>query len=214
MLEQTATLANIRSRLERLEKQNRRLKQIALGCLALLGAMFLMGQAHPNRTIEAQAFILKDADGKARAKLGMETGGPTLLLLDAKETPQISVAAGERPFVGVSNPNGQQLLALGSFSPELFGLMLYGKDNGPPLHGIQMGLGVFKGVPHLDLHGEVPEEEMFLDPGGFDLTDKQGFETKIGRTSLETPRTGETHETSAASIVLFGKGSKVLWSAP
>ncbi len=37
---------------------------------------------------------------------------------------------------------------------------------------------------------------------------------KIGSTELETPRTGETHKTSAASVVLFGKDGKALWTAP
>jgi len=33
-------------------------------------------------------------------------------------------------------------------------------------------------------------------------------------TGLLTPHTGETHKTSAASVVLFGKAGKVIWSAP
>ena len=52
------------------------------------------------------------------------------------------------------------------------------------------------------------------DEVGLRLQDKEGFGTHIGRTDLATPRTGETHKTSAASLVLFGKDGKVLWSAP
>src|SRR3974390_535906 len=44
------------------------------------------------------------------------------------------------------------------------------------------------------------------------LTDKGGFETVIGSTELENPRTGETNRISAASVNLFGKNKKVLWS--
>jgi hypothetical protein len=46
------------------------------------------------------------------------------------------------------------------------------------------------------------------------LLDKQNYMTVIGSADLVTPSTGETHKTSAASVVLFGKDKNVLWSAP
>lgn len=48
------------------------------------------------------------------------------------------------------------------------------------------------------------------------LGDTAGFETNIGSADLVTPFTGETHKTSAASIVMFGNGKehKVIWQAP
>jgi hypothetical protein len=46
------------------------------------------------------------------------------------------------------------------------------------------------------------------------LSDKEGFQAELGASSLVTLKTGETHRTSAASVVLFGKDKKVLWSAP
>ncbi len=45
------------------------------------------------------------------------------------------------------------------------------------------------------------------------LRRKEGFQTVLGGTDLETPRTGETHKTSAASVVLFDKDKIVLWQA-
>ena len=48
----------------------------------------------------------------------------------------------------------------------------------------------------------------------FELYDKAGFKTMVGTTDLLTPQTGESHRTSAASLVMFGKDDKVLWSAP
>ena len=42
------------------------------------------------------------------------------------------------------------------------------------------------------------------------LTDREGFQTIVGSNRLETTRTGETHKTSAASVVLFDKDKKVL----
>ena len=46
------------------------------------------------------------------------------------------------------------------------------------------------------------------------LFDMDGFGTTLGATSLVTTKTGESHKTSAASVVLIGKDHKVLWSAP
>ena len=46
------------------------------------------------------------------------------------------------------------------------------------------------------------------------VNDPEGFSAQLGSVDLVTPRTGEQHKTSAASLVLFGKDSKVLWSAP
>ena len=49
---------------------------------------------------------------------------------------------------------------------------------------------------------------------GFILGDKEGFQTVVGNTDLVTPRTGETHKTSAASVMLLDKDQNVIWSAP
>jgi hypothetical protein len=53
-------------------------------------------------------------------------------------------------------------------------------------------------------------------PGGpsMKLADENGFSTIIGSTDLLTLRTGRKESTSAASLVLFGKDGKVVWSAP
>ena len=51
-------------------------------------------------------------------------------------------------------------------------------------------------------------------PGGLYIVDDQGFSASVGVQGLVTPRTGETHKTSAASIVLFDKNKNVLWKAP
>ncbi len=53
----------------------------------------------------------------------------------------------------------------------------------------------------------------FTDPV-LQITDEAGFRSLVGSVDLETTPTGQTHKTSAASLVLFGKDGKVLWSAP
>jgi len=80
-------------RLERLERQNRRLKRGGILGLALVGAAALMGQAPPaGQTVEAEGFILRGPNGKARAELAMRGGEPRLILRDANEKEQVRLA--------------------------------------------------------------------------------------------------------------------------
>ena len=61
MAEEKLELGEILARLEKVERQNRILK-LAGSLLVLLASMgFVMGQGKPNRTIEADGFVLKDA---------------------------------------------------------------------------------------------------------------------------------------------------------
>jgi hypothetical protein len=48
----------------------------------------------------------------------------------------------------------------------------------------------------------------------FTVEDLDGYETVIGKSNLENTKTGRKESTLAASIELFTKEKKVLWSAP
>ncbi len=85
MLQQSPELAEVVSRLDRVEKENRRMKRAAVGATVLVSSVLLMGQARPNtsKTIEAENFVVKDASGKVRATCGMnysDRGGASLIL--------------------------------------------------------------------------------------------------------------------------------------
>lgn len=73
----------ILERLDRLEKQNRRLRRaiaflmIIAACLLFVGARFGKG-----RTLTASRIVLKDDTGTTRAILGMRSAGPGLILYD------------------------------------------------------------------------------------------------------------------------------------
>lgn len=223
MSEQTSELSRILARLERVEGQNRRLKQLLLITLLLIGAVFLMGQTRSNRIVEAEKFVLKDAKGKERAKLEMDGDKPTLSLLS--DEAYLSLAAGKYSVLTLCDSPYCKREVQVVVSHEVEGLTFYEGgdwpgskgDFSPQRTGLRAGVGVVNGVPGFDLFGKAGESaSLTLDSVGphLVLTDAQGFNTTIGGAELETPRIGETHKTSAASIVLFGKDQKVLWSAP
>jgi hypothetical protein len=64
---------SIYERVEQLEKQNRWMR--AMGAVAILAVMVLLvsgrAKVDTRKTVEANEFILRDANGAVRAKLGM-----------------------------------------------------------------------------------------------------------------------------------------------
>ena len=56
--------------------------------------------------------------------------------------------------------------------------------------------------------------ESSADGPSLTLSDAQGFRAIIGSASLNTPTTGASTKTSAASVILFDKEGKSVWSAP
>ena len=76
-------LPDLAQRVEKLEKANRRLKLAGVLVLTLVGCWLLLGVASPKRTVQAEEFILRDANGKVQVMLGAGAEGPTLVLFDA-----------------------------------------------------------------------------------------------------------------------------------
>lgn len=222
MVAHTADLDSILRRLERLEKQNRRLKAIGAALLILISTILFMGQTGPNRTVEAERFVLKDAQGIARGELGMDSvDRPTLTLRDATGWPMVTLAGGTQPFLGLTGDNsfvtlkpkvGERQVSLG-VAPELFGLAIYDKK-------FRAGFAVVNGSPAATLFDEKGKERVAIDVTKFGpslvLSDSDGTQraTLAVATDSGSNRTGETHKTSAASLVMFGKEGKVLWHAP
>jgi hypothetical protein len=203
------------SRVERLEKENRRLKQGALAFLLLIASAGLMAQTKqkpPASTssqrpkgrapapapagptaVEAQSFILKDSNGHVRAELGL---------------------AGSTPSLKFRDESGSALVTLALNSDAPGGPLLLLSD---PQHHASVALSVLEHAgPQFSLTGERADIQLHMGvaPDGttLELSDKNGFTTSIGNGVV--PKNGQAKTTSAASIVLFGKQRKVLWSVP
>jgi hypothetical protein len=214
-LTENRELGALLSRVEQLEKQNRRLKQGALAFVLAIASVGLMAQtkqkpatstssqkpkprtAAPAPTgptaVEAQAFILKDSNGHVRAELGLTGSTPSLKLKDESGSALVT-------------------LALNSDAPG--GPMLLLSD---PQHHASVALSVLEHAgPQLALTGERADIQLHMGvaPEGttLELSDKDGFTTSIG--SGVVAKNGQAKQTSAASIVLYGKQRKVLWSVP
>jgi len=204
---------SIVSRVERIEKENRRLKQGALVCLVALASIGLMGQTQHKTTttkkpspppaaaaafvmptnIEAESFILKGPNGKTRAELSMGGTGPSLKLLDQSGSALVTLSLNDSapggPFVLLSDPQHHAGISMSVLENAGSQLTLTGERE-----DIQAHLGV---TP---------------DGTNFELTDRDGFSASIGDGTVT--KGGQVKKTTAASIALFNKDRKVLWSQP
>lgn len=201
----------ILSRLEQLESQNRRLKRGALACLVAISSFVFMGQAKRKtatkppttppapaftmpKDIEAESFILKDTNGRVRAELAMSGTGPSLKLRDQSGTPLITLSLNDDP------PAGPFLLL------------------SDPQHTAGLSISILQGAgSQLTMTGERADIQAHIGvtPDGttFALSDKDGFTTNIG-SGVQPAKGGQIKKTSAASITLFNKDRKVLWTTP
>lgn len=312
MSSQETALEEVRVRLVKLERQNRRLKQMGAVALIAAASLFLMGQASSKKTVEANEFILRDDSSNVRARLSMnvpagaapgfpagpqlvlfdEKGkervklmavagwdaglmlydaegrnrgsftesdafdiGPVLMLLDKKGNLQTrlrghEVLTGEIATVQVearefimkddsgnvrarlamdrgptaTTDAGPQMVLLDASGKERVKLAAAGRDAG--LIGLTLydtegrSRGSFLEIDPLDigpilmLQDKNGNTGTSLNYGQVHVSDEEGFAASLGATELITPRTGETHKTSAASLVLFDKNKNVLWKAP
>ncbi len=113
---------DLAQRVEKLEKANRRLKLAGVLALTLVGCLLLLGVASPNRTVEAEQFILRDANGKEQAALRMSAEGPELGFLDANGKVRLMLTLSEGiPGLGFFDANGKAraLLGVSAVGPKL-----------------------------------------------------------------------------------------------
>ncbi len=89
------TTDSVERRLIRLERQNRNLKHTVVLVVVGIAAVFMMGQAQPDKIakkLEAENFILRGPNGAERGRLGIAPNGhPFLILLNKNGTPSVSL---------------------------------------------------------------------------------------------------------------------------
>ena len=198
-----ARFEELERRLLSVEKQNRRLKQLGAAALVAVALLIVMGQAASKKTVEANEFVLRDATGRVRARLtvaspqgeypsGVAHSYASLVLFDGLGKQRIEISSGFSDVKGHSDTGTVDIFdESGTYSKMLLGqnyLIMQTSVNGAPMTTLR------------------PDRLQILDP--------EGFAANLGTGDLATPRTGETHKTSAASLVLFDKDKNVIWKAP
>ena len=130
---QSPEIDEVVERLDRLENQNLRMRRAGAAALVLVAAVFLLGQAAPTRTVEAEKLILREAggktrgtfsvaddgsmglsfldkDGMTRATLGVSADGSSRLRLngkDEKPRAQLVVWADDSPHLSLTDATGK-----------------------------------------------------------------------------------------------------------
>ena len=212
---------DINARLAKLERENRRMKKIGIVAVVFASVLFISGQAKTNKVVEANEFRLVDDSGKVRANL-FSIAGPHLYFYDEAGIPVVTLSATSlspaslRPSLTLGKIGTRESAsldagetALPSPSPSL-SLGGTGPDSRVLLSG--------GGVTALSMLGSGGSLRVDVDghPGGASVTvnDKERYSGVFGRSDLVLARPGKKERTPAASVVLFDKDMKVLWSAP
>jgi hypothetical protein len=124
----------VQHRLDRLERQNRRLERALLVAMAAVGALVFLGLTGPQKgdasaqTVEAQKIILRDSRGRIRASLGASEAGGELVLYDADGDARVQLftesdGSGLKFFDHAGKPRaglaeGSKVAGLAFYNPE------------------------------------------------------------------------------------------------
>jgi hypothetical protein len=215
MTTQTPDMQAVLERLEKLERQNRRLRKIVEAILLVLVALAFMGQTGgAPGVVSAHKFILVDPEKNTRAELALLGGGPVLRFFAPTGGGVRAAISANGYTIFANNNTGVNRLSLslsGLYFADEAGTttILLGGANKRVLLARESGAAESSAEPGLFLHGTADSG-----PPNIEVVDADGFETLMGGSEPVTPATGEKYTRSAASIVMFGKDNKMLWSAP
>ena len=132
MTSQTTGFRSMERRLQRVERDNRRLRRAAVVLVLGIAAVVLMGQARAQRrTVEAEAFVVRDRGGQVRALLrAFDNGAVGLSFYDPGGAPRawLRVLTDGTPGLVLSDQAGQTRTLLNVQGDGLAGLLLYDQN--------------------------------------------------------------------------------------
>ena len=201
MQTQDLTVQALADRVSRLETQNRRLKMAGLAIVTLASALLLMGQAGSGRVMQGSEFRLIDANGKTRARLAMGVaGGPKLTFFDTKDLPIAGIDGGKEPSLFLTGWDNAAHILL-RITKDSYGLDL--ADKRP--RATRSVSNNSTGLDFWDEYGD-PQATMSVDKASGNIT----FRSAKGKVSSQWVDSRAT----GASLVLYDKSEKAVWSAP
>jgi hypothetical protein len=183
------SLETLTQRLERLERDNRRLRRMGGGFLIGLIALLLTAQAvPPARIVEAQHFVVKDGAGKKRAELTTSDTGPELVFVDTMGRRKAALG-----------------LALGEPHLVMFGYDRYGTA---PVQTLRVALTrEASSISLNDAKGKQVRISLFDDASGITLTDGRGrnrLALALDDEGLPTLLLRDAHATARLELGLIG----------
>jgi len=150
-----------------------------------------------------------------RAGLSVQKDTPALDLFDEKGKPQMSLSApSDGAYFNMLDMNGRQQISVSAspigpsfdmhapYSKAGFTLWVAKSEAGPDF-------SMYDSNGNLSVDLVTPEGQPSLK-----IQDREGFSATFGSVDLLVPSTGRKESTSAATLTLFGKDKKVIWSAP
>lgn len=197
----------LEKRVERIERQNGRLKLLVGAALTAIGALVLMGQTPvKGRILEAETIILKDAGGKVR--LRMETKGHAVLLrlFDRKEQIREELAvADEAAAITIGDATGRSRIMAGvqgKGNDDEAAIALSGK-NGYPMAELT-SVGDTSGLKIFDAQHRLASS-FLVSPEGNNIV----MSDSAGRPRVQVGLTGEN-----SSLLLYDATGMLTWRAP
>jgi hypothetical protein len=195
-------IQNLGERLATLERRNKRFWQLCLVPWVFLLVVALTGQSTAPRTIEANEFVLRDADGKVRARLKMEQNNASLQLYDRQEAPTVALDSNATLYLFAPDST-KKLIVLNSSKLQFCegtSLISYLSPEG-------LGLHQAPGRTAAGIRVDAGDGQVFV-------TDRKGFQAVLGHFPLENLTKGTSITTSAASLALINPQKRVIWQAP
>lgn len=211
-------------RLERLERDNRRLKRAAVAGIALAAALGVLYSAacssgrHPAaikpdaEKVTAREFNVVDSAGKVRVKIAMDCSQaddcrPEIRLFDKDGKPATAVGAGTLTVSGEKDE--------ASLLSDRLQFSVGSKGTSPSVTA-QVGSGT-GGGGLLSLEGNNGGYvRVNANSPNIELKDSKGYVMDLGAVDLTAVVSGKTSQTTADSIVMFGNDSRhhMIWRAP
>jgi len=232
------------ARLDRLERENRRMRRAGGVLLAGLAALVLTGQALPAgapRVVEAELFVLRDSGGSTRAVLHTQAdGSPSLDFRDAAGRPRASLGvqgdAAHFGLTGTSGKGGTFLRTQANGRPSLIladangtrRATLFLSDDGSATlafsdrqRASRVVLNALENGPLglwlYDADGRL-RTLLDLEPDGSPalalFDESRRGRAILGHTELEGDQPGTVEKRDASSLLLFDRTGTVIWRAP
>lgn len=200
-------------RIERLEKQNCRLKAIGIIVCMLICAVITMAQKSgrkappPPKSLEAGSITVKDERGAARIKIspkGIEFFDPEGKFAGAIREDVTILNEIKASQYTVFDPGGRDRIRLAMNGERPSIQMLNEKG------AVRSAVG----QEAIALFGNTKDQYNSMTSDSASIRDTDGSTATVGVTETVNIKSGLLTKTSVAKITLFGKDGKVVWQAP